>query len=69
MRGRLIVHRLGESGEVSDILRKALAEAALVPDVGRQAWILRHAFDAILRGTDDEEDNDDDLEDEGDGEG
>ena len=31
-----------------DLLRTALEEAALEPDVNEQAWTMRRAFDAIL---------------------
>jgi hypothetical protein len=41
--------------ELKDRLRKALEEACVVPDTARQAWIMRHAFDAILEETAEEE--------------
>ena len=46
---RLVVHS-GGAGEFTDLLRKALAEAAIIPEVGRQAWVMRNAFDAIIGG-------------------
>ena len=35
---------------VKTLLTAALQEASTVPDVNRQAWIMRHAFDALLAG-------------------
>lgn len=34
--------------EEREILRGALEEAALEPDVNEQSWVMRRAFDAIL---------------------
>jgi hypothetical protein len=51
---RLLLHGANVADEIKDRLRKALEEASIVPDAARQAWILRHAFDAILGGTEDD---------------
>ncbi len=45
---RLLVHTASVPEAIRDRVRKALEEAAVVPEVARQAWILRHAFDSIL---------------------
>ena len=29
-------------------LKQALTECSTLPDVNQQAWVMRHAFDAIL---------------------
>jgi hypothetical protein len=58
---RLLVHSAGVPGEVKDRLRQALEESCVVPDVAKQAWVLRHAFDAALGARPD----DDDAEEEG----
>ncbi len=47
---RLLVHSDNVADEVKARLRKALEEASVVPDGSKQAWTLRHAFDAILTG-------------------
>jgi hypothetical protein len=38
----------GAADEVKEPLRKALQEACVLTDTARQAWVLRHAFDALL---------------------
>lgn len=45
---RLLVHTASVPEAIRDRLRTALQEAAVLPEVARQAWVLRHAFDAIL---------------------
>ena len=45
---RLLVHGANVANEVKDRLRKTLEQASVVPDVTRQAWIMRHAFDSLL---------------------
>jgi hypothetical protein len=45
---RLLLNSPPVANEVKDHLRTALQEAAVLPDVARQAWVLRHAFDALL---------------------
>ncbi len=63
---RLLVHSASVASEIKDNLRKALEESSVIPDVARQAWILRHAFDALLGGTPAEEgeEESDEAEDE-----
>jgi hypothetical protein len=61
---RLLVNSAAVSGAVKDRLRTALEEACVVPDVAKQAWIMRHAFDAILGAKSD--DTDDEADDDGD---
>ena len=63
---RLLVNSLSVANDVKDRLRTALAEAAVIPEVDRQAWILRHAFDAVLGGSA-TADEDEDEEEAGDG--
>jgi hypothetical protein len=45
---RLLLHSAAVADGVKAQLRKALEEASIIPDAARQAWVLRHAFDAIL---------------------
>jgi hypothetical protein len=45
---RLLLHSATVADAIKALLRKALEEASVVPEVARQAWVLRHAFDAIL---------------------
>jgi hypothetical protein len=45
---RLLLKAVQGADEAKDVLRHALQQAATVPDVGQQAWILRHAFDSVL---------------------
>ena len=47
---RLLLHGENIDGEIKTRLAEALREACVVPDVARQAWILRRAFDSILGG-------------------
>ncbi len=63
---RLLVHSATVPNEVKDRLRKALEEASVIPDVARQAWVMRHAFDAILGGTSEEEDEEEGPDEAGD---
>lgn len=46
--GRLLLNAENVATELKGRLRKALEESCVLPDVARQAWVLRHAFDAIL---------------------
>jgi hypothetical protein len=46
--GRLLVNSAAVPERIKDVLRDALARASVVPDVSRQAWMMREAFDAIL---------------------
>ena len=52
---RLLVHSSSVGEEIKDRLREALQEASVLPDVARQAWVMRHAFDALLGGESEEE--------------
>jgi hypothetical protein len=45
---RLLVNAPATPDAMKDALRRALAEASVVPNVTRQAWIMREAFDALL---------------------
>jgi hypothetical protein len=45
---RLLVNTPATPDAMKDALRRALAEASVVPNVTRQAWIMREAFDALL---------------------
>jgi hypothetical protein len=45
---RMLLKAVKGADEARDVLRRALEQAAVVPDVGQQAWIIRHAFDAVL---------------------
>ena len=45
---RMLLRADGVPEDARRLLRDALERASLVPEVGRQAWILRHAFDSIL---------------------
>ena len=47
---RLLLRVEGIPEETRRLLKDALERASVVPEVGRQAWIVRHAFDAILGG-------------------
>jgi hypothetical protein len=46
---RLILRAVAIDSEVRRLLTEALEQAALLEDAGRQAWTMRHAFDAIGR--------------------
>ncbi|QEL14925.1 hypothetical protein [Limnoglobus roseus] len=48
---RLLVNSVSVPDEIKARLRKALEEAAVLPEVARQAWVMRHAFDAVLGGS------------------
>jgi hypothetical protein len=45
---RLLVNTSATPEPMKDALRRALTEASVVPNVTRQAWIMREAFDALL---------------------
>lgn len=45
---RLLIHAVEGADDARRVLREALEQASTVADVNRQAWILRHAFDAVL---------------------
>jgi hypothetical protein len=47
---RMLLRVEGIPEEMRRLLQDALERASVVPEVGRQAWIMRHAFDAILGG-------------------
>src|SRR5262245_7600616 len=52
---RLLLHSVQGADEAKTLLRQALAECSLHVDVNEQAWIMRHAFDAILGQTSSQE--------------
>ena len=45
---RLLLHATEGADEARELLRDALQRGATMPDVGQQAWVLRHAFDTVL---------------------
>jgi hypothetical protein len=45
---RLLLHSVKGAEDYKRLLREALQNCSTVPDVNQQAWIMRHAFDAIL---------------------
>jgi len=45
---RMLINALEGADEARQTLREALERCSSVPDVNQQAWIMRHAFDAIL---------------------
>jgi hypothetical protein len=45
---RLLVNSSAVPEEVKAPLRTALQEAVVIPDVSRQAWVMRHAFDKLI---------------------
>jgi hypothetical protein len=45
---RLLLHSIKGADDFKRLLEQALKRASTVPDVNQQAWIMRHAFDAIL---------------------
>ena len=45
---RLLVHGINVANGIKKLLRTALEEASTVPDVARQAWLLRQAFETLL---------------------
>jgi|GEM_PF-2383801 len=47
---RLLINSPNVAGGIKNLLGEALKEAAVVSDVARQAWVLRHSFDAIITG-------------------
>jgi hypothetical protein len=52
---RLLIPRIGDDDEpVRQTLTDALTEAAIIPSVTRQAWVLREAFDSVLDAADEE---------------
>lgn len=46
--GRMMLQAVEGAEDSKQILRQAIQRAATVPDVTQQAWIMRHAFDAVL---------------------
>jgi hypothetical protein len=53
---RLMLQAVQGAEEALEQLREALRECSTEPDVNRQAWIMRHAFDAILAEEEEDED-------------
>jgi hypothetical protein len=47
---RMLLRAVDGAESDKQLLRKALEQCSTVPDVNEQAWILRHAFDAVLGG-------------------
>jgi hypothetical protein len=47
---RMLLRAVEGAESDKQLLRKALERCSTVPDVNEQAWILRHAFDAVLGG-------------------
>jgi hypothetical protein len=45
---RLLLQAVEGADEAKQRLKEALERCSTVPDVNEQAWIMRHAFDAIL---------------------
>ena len=45
---RLLVNTSATPESMKEVLRRALSEASTVPNVTRQAWIMRETFDALL---------------------
>ena len=45
---RMLLQAVEGADEAKELLKKALQRAVTVADVNEQAWIMRHAFDAIL---------------------
>jgi hypothetical protein len=45
---RMLLQALEGAKSARDLLREALERCSTVVDVNQQAWIMRHAFDAIL---------------------
>jgi hypothetical protein len=45
---RLLLNTIQGAESSKLILREALEKSSIVPDVDQQAWIMRHAFAAIL---------------------
>jgi hypothetical protein len=45
---RLLLHAIKGAEDFKRLLREALERSSVVPDINQQAWIMRHAFDAIL---------------------
>ncbi len=45
---RLLLQTVTGADESKQVLRHALQRCATVVDVNEQAWIMRHAFDAVL---------------------
>jgi hypothetical protein len=59
---RLLIHAIEGANEARSTLREALEECSTVADVDRQAWIMRHAFDAVLGEGEEEADEDGESE-------
>ena len=47
---RMLLRTVEGADDDKGLLRQALERCSTVPDVNEQAWILRHAFDAVLGG-------------------
>jgi hypothetical protein len=45
---RMLLHTVEGADESKQVLRQALQRCATVAEVTEQAWIMRHAFDAVL---------------------
>jgi hypothetical protein len=45
---RMLLQAVEGADEAKQVLKEALQQAVTVADVNQQAWIMRHAFDAIL---------------------
>jgi hypothetical protein len=45
---RMLLQAVKGADEAKERLKKALEECSTLTDVNRQAWAMRHAFDAIL---------------------
>jgi hypothetical protein len=45
---RMLLQAVKGADEAKQKLKQALAECSTLPDVNQQAWVMRHAFDAIL---------------------
>jgi hypothetical protein len=45
---RMLLQAVQGAEDARKMLREALQECSTVVDVSRQAWIMRHAFDAVL---------------------
>ncbi len=45
---RMLLRVVEGADEATTVLRSALESSAVINDIDRQAWTMRHAFDAIL---------------------
>src|SRR5437870_3046349 len=55
---RMLLRAIKGEEDAKGMLKRALRRCSTEPDVNRQAWTMRHAFDAIL-DEDEEEDGSD----------